>query len=638
MYLCSLNIKGIMNDEKLFTEFPPVTTEQWEATINKDLKGADYEKKLVWRTEEGFQVRPYYRAENMENLEYLKTMPNEFPYTRGTNPHSNSWEIVQEVEEADPAKANAIAVDALKRGATCIAFNAANVDSAAVLETLLKGIDLNVNGVQFNHVKNFLELMTNFVAYVEKNNFDKEKVQGSLNFDPLTYRLRHNKFWKSAEEDMQQAIQLIELNGCMKNFKVINVNGITLHNAGATIVQELAYTLNLANEYLAFCTEKGVKPEKVASRMQLTLSVGSNYFMEIAKLRATRLLWSTMVAQYKPECDCAYKIHINTVASTWNKTIYDPYVNMLRSTTEGMSAVIGGSDSISLQPFDVAYKESDEFSRRISRNVQVILKEEAFMDRVVDPAAGSYYVENLTNSIAENAWKLFQTVEQNGGALAAIEDGTMRTAIEESCQKRDMNIATRRYILLGTNQYPNINETMADKIERVKKDENEGLKTYRGARAFEELRLETEKYAKANHRPSVYLLKLGNLAMRQARAGFITNFFGCAGYQIVEPAGFATVEEGVKAAGEAKPDLIVVCSSDEEYATLGVEAAKQCKAQYPNTPRRTQRSRHRRLYPRESQYFGILTEIQPIVVEIKHFFSKYPPVETRLIASLHFLN
>ena len=533
LYLCPLKYKRNMNDEKLFTEFPPVTTEQWEATINKDLKGADYEKKLVWRTDEGFQVRPYYRAENLQDLDYLKTMPNEFPYTRGTKARDNHWDIVQEVEESDPAKANAIATDALKRGATCVAFNAANIDSDAALETLLKDIDLNTTGVQFNHVKSYLDLMKRFVSYVEAHNFDKEKVSGSINFDPLSYRLRHNKFWKSAEEDMQQAVTLLEMNGCMKNFKVINVNGIVLHNAGATIVQELAYTLSMANEYLAFCTEKGLKPEKVASRMQLTLSVGSNYFMEIAKLRATRLLWSTMVAQYKPECDCAYKIHINTVASTWNKTLYDPYVNMLRSTTEGMSAAIGGSDSISLQPFDVAYKESDEFSRRISRNVQVILKEEAFMDRVVDPAAGSYYVENLTNSIAENAWKLFQSVEQQ---------------------------------------------------ERVKKDDCEGLKTYRGAMAFEEVRLETEKYAAKNHRPSVFLLKVGNLAMRQARAGFITNFFGCAGYQIIEPAGFPTVEEGVKAAGEAKPDLIVVCSSDEEYATLGVEAAKQCKAQFPNTP------------------------------------------------------
>ena len=553
-----------MTDEKLFTEFPPVSTEQWEATINKDLKGADYEKKLVWKTDEGFQVRPYYRAENLQDLDYLKTMPNEFPYTRGTKARDNHWDIVQEVEEGDPQKANAIAVDALKRGATCVAFNAANIDSEGALAALLNGIDLNTCGVQFNHVKSYLDLMKLFISYVQAHGFDKEKVQGSLNFDPLIYRLRHNKFWQSMEEDMMQAVTLLEMNGCMKNFKVINVNGIMLHNTGATIVQELAYTLALANEYLAFCTEKGIKPEKVASRMQLTLSVGSNYFMEIAKLRAIRLLWSIMVAQYKPECDCAYKIHINTVASTWNKTIYDPYVNMLRSTTEGMSAVIGGSDSISLQPFDVAYKESDEFSRRIARNVQVILKEEAFMDRVVDPAAGSYYVENLTNSIAENAWKLFQSVEQQGGALKAVEEGTIQSSIRESCQKRDMNIATRRYILLGTNQYPNINETMADKIERVKKDDCEGLTTYRGAMAFEELRLETERYAKDHHRPSVYLMKVGNLAMRQARAGFITNFFGCAGYQIVEPAGFATVEEGVKAAGEAKPDLIVVCSSDEE--------------------------------------------------------------------------
>jgi methylmalonyl-CoA mutase len=573
-----------MADEKLFTEFPPISTEEWEATIQKDLKGADYERKLVWRTDEGFNVRPYYRAENLEDLDYLNTLPDEFPYTRGTKADNNKWDIVQEVEEADPAKANAIAADALKRGATCIAFNAANIDSDAALETLLQGIDLNTTGVQFNHVKSYLDLMKRFVSYVEAHNYDKEKVQGSINFDPLTYRLKHNRFWKSAEEDMMQAVELLEMNGCMKNFKVINVNGIVLHNAGSMIVQELGYTLALANEYLSFCTEHGMKVEKAASRMQLTMSVGSNYFMEIAKLRAVRLLWSTIVEQYHPQCNCAYKIHINTVASTWNKTLYDPYVNMLRSTTEGMSAVIGGSDSVSLQPFDVAYKESDEFSRRIARNVQIILKEEAFMDRVVDPAAGSYYVENLTNSIAEQAWKLFREVEAGGGALKLIEDGTIQAEIEKSCQKRDMDIATRRYILLGTNQYPNINEKMADKIERVVKDENEGLKTYRGAIAFEEIRLATEKFAAANHRPKVYLLKLGNLAMRQARAGFITNFFGCAGYEIMEPSGFATVEEGVKAAGEAKPDLIVVCSSDEEYATLGVEAAKQCKAQYPNTP------------------------------------------------------
>ncbi len=570
-----------MAEEKLFSEFPPVSTEEWEATINKDLKGVDYEKRLVWRTDEGFSVRPYYRAENLQEINYLETLPGEFPYTRGTKADSNQWEIVQEIEEADPARANAIATDALNRGANTIAFNAGRIENANDLAALLNGLDLNTVGVQFNRVKNYIELMTLFLQYVDEKKFDKSSVSGCINFDPIAYRLKHNKFYFSEKEDLMMAVQLLNMVEEMPKFKLINVNGIALHNAGSTIVQELGYTLAIANEYLSFCTEQGVKVEKAASRMQLTLSVGSNYFMEIAKLRAARLLWSTMVSQYNPTCQCAYKIHINTVASTWNKTLYDPYVNMLRSTTEGMSAVIGGSDSIALQPFDIAYKESDDFSRRISRNVQVLLKEESFMDRVVDPAAGSYYIETLTNSVAEEAWKLFQSVEAAGGALKIIADGTLQAEIEKSCQKRDMDIATRRYILLGTNQYPNINEQMADKIERLVKEDNEGLKSYRGAVAFEEVRLATEK---SGRRPKVYLLKLGNLAMRQARAGFITNFFGCAGYEIVEPAGFATVEEGVKAVAECQPDLIVICSSDEEYATLGVEAAQQCKAQFPNTP------------------------------------------------------
>ncbi len=573
----------IMAEEKLFTEFPPISTEQWEATIQKDLKGADYQKKLVWRTDEGFQVPPYYRAEDLDNLDYLNTLPGEFPFLRGTSPDSNQWDIVQAIDEADPAMANAIALDALMRGANCLCFDASKIDSAEALATLLHEIDLNAAGVQFTHVKSYLDFMTLFVTYVEEHQYDKQQVSGHINFDPLMYRLKNNKFYFSSQEDMQQAVTLLNMVEEMPRFKVINVNGVVLHNAGATIVQEMAYSLAMANEYINFCVEQGVPVAKVASRMQLTLSVGSNYFMEIAKLRAIRLLWSTMVAQYNPTCDCAYKIRINTEASTWNKTLYDPYVNMLRSTTEGMSAVIGGADAISLQPFDVAYKKSDDFSRRISRNVQVILKEEAFLDYVVDPAAGSYYIENLTNTLAEHSWKLFQQVEADGGALVAIENGSIKEAVEQSCQKRDIDIATRRYILLGTNQYPNINEKMADKIERTMRDENEGLKTYRGAAAFEEVRLETERYAQSHTRPSVYLFKIGNLAMRQARAGFITNFFGCAGYEIIEPAGFATVEEGLQAVKATNPSLIVICSSDEEYATIGLEAVKQCKNNLPNT-------------------------------------------------------
>lgn len=572
-----------MNEEKLFSEFPQVTTEQWEEVIIKDLKGADYQKKLIWRTDEGFNVRPYYRAEDLKDLDYLNTMPAQFPYTRGTKTDNNNWQIVQEISETDAAKANAIAIDAINRGANTIAFNVKNIADAATLNTLLKNIDCAKVGLQFNHAQNYVDFMTLFVNYLNENKVEKEAVTGSINFDPITYFLRRTKFYNSQEADMAQLLKLHEIADELKNFKLVNVNGIVMHNAGATIVQELAYALAIANEYIAFATEHGIKVAKACKKIQLTLSVGSNYFMEIAKLRAVRLLWATMVEQYKPTCDCGYKLQINTVGSTWNKTLYDPYVNMLRNTTEGMAAAIGGADAITLQPFDVAYKDADDFSRRISRNVQVILKEESYFNKVVDPAAGSYYIENLTNNIAEQTWKLFQHVEENGGMIQLVANGEIKREIEASCQKRDMNIATRRHVFLGTNQFPNVNEKMLDKVERIQNDDCIGLRTYRGALAFEELRLETERYAQKNRRPKVFLLKVGNLAMRQARAGFITNFFGCAGYEIAETAGYKTVEEGVQAAAEQKADLVVLCSSDEEYATVGVELTKALKSAM-NTP------------------------------------------------------
>jgi len=564
-------------ENQLFQEFPPVTTEQWEEVIIKDLKGADYQKKLVWRTDEGFLVKPYYRAEDLNSLDYLETLPNHFPYTRGFKSKNNNWKIVQEITENNPAKANAIAINALNKGADTISFCNKNVTSFQDLKSLLLNIDLEEKGVQFRCAQSYIELMKWFVQYIEEQKVDKTKVNGSIDFDAIIYALKKGKFYRNKETDLKEVIELLAITSELPNFKIINVNGLAIHNAGATIVQELGYALSVANEYLDFATEKGIASEKIASKMQFTLSIGSNYFMEIAKLRSARLLWTTLIEQYHPKCDCAYRLVINTVASSWNKTLYDPYVNMLRTTTEAMSAALGGADSIALKPFDLAYKQEDEFSNRISRNTQIILKEESYFDKVVDPAAGSYYIENLTHSIIENVWKLFQDTEKEGGFIGSMEAGKIKNAIEQSAQKRDMDIATRKYVFLGTNQYPNANENMSAKIEDRKPCISEGLKSYRGAAAFEELRLQTEEWAKTHHRPKLFLLKVGNLAMRQARAGFITNFFGCAGYEILDNAGFSSPEEGIKAALNAAPDLIVLCSSDEEYATLGVEIVRQIK-------------------------------------------------------------
>lgn len=567
-----------MTDEKLFSEFDPIPTEKWEEVIQRDLKGADYERKLVWRTDEGFKVRPYYRAEDLKDIDYLNALPNEFPFTRGTKADNNAWEIVQNVKEKNAKKANEIALASINGGATTIAFNCKEIQNESDLATLLSGIDLTKVGVQFLHSKDYMTLIENFIKYLDTNKIDKSQVKGSTGFDAIAYCLREGKFYFSQDADMRKAVDLVKMTENMPKFKAVNVQGILMHNGGATIVQELGYVLGIANEYLAFATANGLTIDQIASKMELTLSISSNYFMEIAKLRAIRLLWATMVSQYQPKNVESCKIRINSVASCWNKTIFDPYVNMLRTTTEGMSASLGGADSITLQPFDVAFKGDDDFSRRISRNVQVILKEESYFDKTVDPAAGSYYIENLTDSIAEHAWKLFQSVEAEGGITQMILDGKIKTAIEESCQKRNMDIATRKYILLGTNQFPNIKETMLEKIEVMPEEKRAGLQTYRGAVAFEELRLETERYAAKNGRPKVFLMKVGNLAMRQARSGFATNFFGCAGYEIIEPAGFDSIAEGIEAAKAVKADIIVVCSSDEEYATLGVEAAKAAKA------------------------------------------------------------
>lgn len=570
--------------EKLFSEFPPVSTEQWEEAINKDLKGADYNKKLVWRTNEGFNVRPYYRQEDLKDIPFLGSMPGEYPYVRGTK-INNDWEVLQVVNEANPAAANALALDSLKKGATTIVFNAREIKTAAELQTLLAGIDMTKTGVQFAHATNYIELAKLFIAETQRQKLNPAEVKAAFEFDCISYALQHGSFWKSEQDDMQQAVELVRMFQAFELVRPITIKGINLHNCGATISQELAYSLASAEAYLTFCTEQGCNIDDVACSIQLALSIGSVYFMEISKLRAARMLWANLIRHYNPACDCSEKLHVQSIGSTWNKTLYDPYINMLRSTTEGMSAAIGGTDAMSLTPFDVAYKDDDEFSRHISRNVQSLLKEEAYFNRIVDPAAGSYYIENLTNSIAEQAWNRFLSIEEEGGIVAMNAAGKVKADIEETCRQRNMEIATRRTILLGTNQYPNTNEQMADKIEKdpAPKANAAGLQPYRGAMPFEQLRLETEKWSKQNgSRPKVFLLKMGNVAMRQARAGFVTNFYGCAGFEILDNQGFKTVEEGVKAALDSKAQIVALCSSDEEYATLGVEATAQLKATSKN--------------------------------------------------------
>ncbi len=581
------------NKEKLFSEFPPVSTQEWEAAIQADLKGADYEKKLIWNTLEGFKVKPYYRAEDIETLKYLNTNPGEAPYLRGNESTKNNWEIRQDIESEDLAAANQKAVDALKKGADAVGLNMKNVKNIGDLNVLFNNIDITKSKIYITSSISYKQIVNLLIEYIKINSIEKNNVNGALNFDPWSYALKHGNFYNSFEENISEAFDLINLcKNELPNFKIITVNGNLFHNSGSSIIQELAFTLASANEYVYQLTKKGLSIDDISPRIMFSFGIGSNFFMEIAKIRAARLLWSKIVEQYKPLSEKSMKIFIHCVSSLWNKTIFDSYVNMLRTTTEATSAAIAGADSITVLPFDLPFRNSDEFSDRIARNQQIILKEETYLDKIVDPSAGSYYIENLTDSIAHYSWELFKKVEEKGGFFASITENFVQEEINKIAQIRFDEYATRKTTILGTNQYPNLSETMLDKVQEESTtdmnddvDENTSFKKLvvkRGAEQYEELRLATEIYAQeGNSVPKVFLLTYGNLAMRKARATFASNFFGCAGYEIIDNPGFSSVEDGVKSAVDNNADIVVICSSDEEYIDTVPVIAKSIKEKNP---------------------------------------------------------
>ena len=561
--------------EKLFTEFPPVPTEKWEEVITADLKGADYERKLVWKTGEGFNVRPYYRAENLEGIKFLGSQAGEFPYVRGTHAH-NRWRVHQTVSVVCPKEANAEALKILNAGVDSLGFCIASADfSAADLDTLLKDICIPAVEITFCGEKtaHVAELV---LAKVEKEGIAKEDVRIAFCIDPLVKGLSSKGDFCSpnGEKCIARIVELIHKTKEYKHVRIVTVAGQTFGNSGSTIVEELAFTLSAGHDYLVRLMDAGLDVDAAARKLRFSFSVSSNYFMEIAKFRAARMLWANIVKGYGPAKNCACKMHIHAETSRWNQTVYDPYVNMLRGTTEAMSATIAGVHSLEVTPFDTSFENPTEFSKRIARNVELLLKNESHFDQVVDPAGGSYYVENLTQSIAAEAWKLFLEIEQKGGYTEAYKAGLIVERIKASAAAKDKNIATRRQILLGANQYPNFTEVAGKEItaESVTRKQAEGnvLVPYRGAMAFEEMRLQVDRSGKE---PKAFMLTCGNLGMARARSQFSCNFFACAGIKVIDNTYFKSIEEGAKAALESKAQIVVVCASDDDYA----EAAPKVK-------------------------------------------------------------
>ena len=434
--------------EKLFSDFSPVSTEQWMEKVTADLKGADFEKKLVWKTNEGFKVKPFYRMEDLEGLKTTDALPGEFPYLRGTKKDNNEWLVRQEIKVECPKEANAKALDILNKGVDSLSFHVkAKELNAEYIETLLKDIcaecvELNFSTCQ-GHVVELAELL---VAYFQKKDYDLTKLQGSINYDYFNKMLAKGK---EKGDMVATAKALLEATASLPKYRVLNVNALTLNNAGSYIFQELGYALAWGNEYMNQLVDAGLPAAMVAKKIKFNFGISSNYFLEIAKFRAARMLWANIVASYSPEClrdcdnkgkdnecRCAAKMKIHAETSSFNLTLFDAHVNLLRTQTEAMSAALAGVDSMTVTPFDKTYDAPNEFSERMARNQQLLLKEESHFDKVIDPAAGSYYIENLTVSIAKQAWDLFLTVEEDGGFYASVKARSEERRVGKECRSR----------------------------------------------------------------------------------------------------------------------------------------------------------------------------------------------------------
>ena len=560
--------------EKLFSDFPEVTRQEWKDKIIKDLKGKKYEG-LIQKTEYGSSFEPFYQKNDINNIPFIKNTPGEFPFLR-SNSQDNNWIIRQDIIVDDTVEANKNAKNVINTGvnSVCFVLNERHISDISDLSILLEGIDICNIEISFKKQDDILQLQELFILYIKLNNIDIKKVKGSFNYNPFGDLLNNGSFSFNEDEILSKFSSFIDTNiERLSTYGAINIGADIFKDSGSTVIQEVAFALSQAVEYISKYAKGDInKVKNILQRMEFTFATSSDYFIEIAKYRAVRLLWANITKEFGVEDTELQKNKVNSVSAYWNKTVYDAHVNMLRVTTETMAAALGGCKSISVLPFDASFSTPNDFSYRIAKNTQIILKEESYFDKIVDPAGGSYYIEKLTDDIITKSWDLFLEIENNGGFFENIKNSKIQDMIEASANEKYMAIAQGKTSVLGTNKYPNQEEKALSKInfdyentfDKEDADFNI-LHRHRGAEAFEKLRFNTEKAFIA---PKVFLYNTGNVVMSKARAMFVSNFFACAGFEIIESDLSLTMENGIAELSKNKADIVVVCSSDNEYADV----------------------------------------------------------------------
>lgn len=523
-----------MATEKLLSMFPQVRTSQWEHMIRETVAGPDYAAKLIWHPEEGLAVRPYYRAEDLTGLWFLDARPGEFPFVRGTRCHGG-WRVCEEIEVADPEEANRRAVQSVAAGAEEISYRCARIESESDIALLLT----NLNEIPV-HIGNASHQTVRLLR--QRLNRHPHAAGVSADLDPLA--------------DLAFSTEAIE--NLLPGFRPFVIDAREFQENAAGAIEEAGFALSAAVDFLAAMQDRGLEIDRIAVSISFRFAMGPEFFLQIAKLRAFRMIWAQVLKSFGGTCEHATAV-IHASPSHWDKTIYDPHVNVLRSTTEAMSAVLGGADSITIFPFDECSKPADDNSRRLSRNTQIILKHEALLNRVADPVGGSYLIESLTDAIAGRSWKLFQELENAGGYQKAKHAGIIDSVLSQRAKARENAVATRKRVLTGTNRFANPSERAVDLAHETLMESKPRL-----AAQFEELRRRTERYTAIHGRsPVILLAEIGDAKMRTARSQFAADFLACAGLPC-ETRLFDNAEQIASCA----TDMIVLCSSDAEY--LGI--------------------------------------------------------------------
>lgn len=634
-------------------EFTPPTDEEWKAACEALLKGAPFEKKMFTKTYEGITFDPMYTRKHTEDILPKGVMPGMGDYLRGVDAAGyigKPWGIAQACDETLPAENNELLRHENDKGATiyhivldtasragvdarqaeAVGDTGTSVTTVEDMHVLLTGLDLAKFPLYVYAGANAVPLLALVAAARRASGEDMAEVRGIVGADPIGALAADGKLPASLDahyDSLAAAARWATANA--PHLRTVFVRSDVYSNGGANDVQEVASVLATATAYLRALCERGLTIDEAASQIAFAFSMGANFFLQIAKLRAVRPLWAQIVGAFGGSAE-AQKMRIHARPALFFKTIYDPYVNMLRNTTEIFSGVVGGIDSFESAPFDEPIRKGDEFSRRIARNVQIMLQEEFGLLQPIDPAGGSWAVETLTRQMKEKIWAEFQRIEKEGGIIAALRAGSLQESVAAVLAARFKNADLRRDRIVGNNMYPNMTETLLEtraedtaalKAQRTAdidaylsdidvKHRDEALASLRQAHSvdhaveaalagatiaelmtavtegngaetvtaiaphrwserFEALRQRTEEYkAEKNDNVKIFLANMGPIPQHKARADFTTGFLQVGAFEVLGNDGFKTVEEAVDAARASGADAVVICSTDATYPEI----------------------------------------------------------------------